>query len=146
MIEKEELQQESDSLVEVNSLKEQIAVLKENEKVLIAEVQRLSARVSGHVDLSYTEDDIIKGFEEFLLMEDRSLQVLIREVGYDILSLALQGCSEEILNKVFLNMSTNGADMLREDIAINRATRPEVIVSAKKELLRSMQRLLFLGR
>ena len=55
-------------------------------------------------------------FEDIVQIDDRSLQLVLREVDNKDLSLALKATPGEVSEKVFRNMSTRAADMLREEI------------------------------
>ena len=55
-------------------------------------------------------------FEDIVMLDDRSLQMVLREVDSKDLSLALKATPQEVADKVFRNMSKRAADMLREEI------------------------------
>jgi flagellar motor switch protein FliG len=55
-------------------------------------------------------------FEDIVMIDDRSVQRVLREVESQDLALSLKGASNEVSQKVFSNMSARAADMLREDI------------------------------
>ena len=55
-------------------------------------------------------------FEDIVQIDDRSLQLVLRQVETKDLSLALKATPQEVADKVFTNMSTRAADMLREEI------------------------------
>ena len=55
-------------------------------------------------------------FEDIVQIDDRSLQLVLRQVETKDLSLALKATPQEVAEKVFKNMSTRTADMLREEI------------------------------
>ena len=49
-------------------------------------------------------------------MDNRGLQVLLKEVGRDDLLLALKTSNDEIKSRIFRNMSERAAQMLRQDL------------------------------
>jgi len=55
-------------------------------------------------------------FEDIVMLDDRSLQMVLRDVDSKDLSLALKGTQGEVADKIFRNMSKRAADMLREEI------------------------------
>jgi flagellar motor switch protein FliG len=55
-------------------------------------------------------------FEDVLLLDDRSMQRVLKEVDTKDLSTALKGASEELQEKFFRNMSSRAAEMIREDM------------------------------
>ncbi len=55
-------------------------------------------------------------FEDIVTLDDRSLQLVLREVDQKDLSLALKATPDEVAAKVYKNMSKRAGDMLREEI------------------------------
>ena len=56
-------------------------------------------------------------FEDIIMLDDRSLQLVLREVDTKDLSLAMKATSDEVAEKIYKNMSKRAADMLREEIS-----------------------------
>ena len=55
-------------------------------------------------------------FENLVALDGRSLQMILREVNNDSLTMALKIASEEMKEKIFANMSARAADMIRDDL------------------------------
>ena len=55
-------------------------------------------------------------FEDILMLDDRSIQRVLREVENSELAVALKNANEEVQNVIFNNMSTRLVDMIKEDI------------------------------
>jgi flagellar motor switch protein FliG len=55
-------------------------------------------------------------FENLVALDGRSLQMILREVNNDSLTLALKTASEQMKEKIFANMSARAADMIRDDL------------------------------
>jgi flagellar motor switch protein FliG len=55
-------------------------------------------------------------FENLVALDGRSLQMILREVNNDSLTLALKTASEQMKDKIFANMSARAADMIRDDL------------------------------
>jgi flagellar motor switch protein FliG len=55
-------------------------------------------------------------FENLVALDGRSLQMILREVSNDSLTLALKTASDEMKEKIFANMSSRAADMIRDDL------------------------------
>ena len=55
-------------------------------------------------------------FEDIVMLDDRSLQMVLRDVDTKDLSLAMKGTQPEVSEKIYKNMSKRAADMLREEI------------------------------
>lgn len=55
-------------------------------------------------------------FEDLIDLDGRSLQMILREINNDSLTLALKTASEQMREKIFSNMSQRAADMIRDDL------------------------------
>jgi len=55
-------------------------------------------------------------FEDIILVDDRSLQKLLREVDTKELAMALKGVGNELREKFFNNMSERATEMLKEEM------------------------------
>ena len=80
-------------------------------------------------------------FENLLDLDDRSIQLLLREIQSDSLILALKGASEPLREKVFKNMSQRAAEMLREDLESKGPVRVSEVEGEQKEILKIVRRL-----
>ena len=58
------------------------------------------------------EKIIIKGFEDILLLDDRSVQRILRETANDDLAVALKSADQEICEKIHANMSERAKEAL----------------------------------
>lgn len=56
-------------------------------------------------------------FEDIVLLDDRSVQLVVREVDTKELALAMKATNEDVTAKIYKNMSKRAADMLREEIS-----------------------------
>lgn len=80
-------------------------------------------------------------FENLLDIDDRGIQLLLREVQSDSLIIALKGASQELRDKVFKNMSQRAAEMLREDLESKGPVRLSEVEGEQKEILKIARRL-----
>ncbi len=80
-------------------------------------------------------------FENLLDVDDRGIQLLLREIQSDSLILALKGASEELREKIFKNMSQRAAEMLREDLEAKGPVRLSEVEAEQKEILKTARRL-----
>jgi flagellar motor switch protein FliG len=80
-------------------------------------------------------------FENLLDVDDRGIQLLLREVQSDALIIALKGASPELREKVFKNMSQRAAEMLREDLESKGPVRLSEVENEQKEILKIARRL-----
>lgn len=80
-------------------------------------------------------------FENMMDIDDRSIQMILREVQSDSLVLALKGASEPLREKIFKNMSQRAAEMLREDLEARGPVRLSEVEAEQKEILKVVRRL-----
>ncbi|HQN47165.1 MAG TPA: flagellar motor switch protein FliG [Rugosibacter sp.] len=80
-------------------------------------------------------------FENLLEIDDRGIQLLLREVQSDALIIALKGASPDLRDKIFKNMSQRAAEMLKEDLESKGPVRLSEVESQQKESLKIAHRL-----
>ena len=80
-------------------------------------------------------------FENLLDVDDRGIQAILREVQSDSLIIALKGAPPELREKIFKNMSTRAAEMLREDLEARGPVRLSEVEAEQKEILKTVRRL-----
>ena len=80
-------------------------------------------------------------FEKLLLIEDKGIQLLLKEIESESLIIALKGSPQEIRDKFLKNMSTRAADMLREDIEMRGPVRVSQVEAEQKSILLIVRRL-----
>ena len=96
---------------------------------------------SHDADLAQNILDQMFVFENLLEVEDRSIQLILREVQSESLIVALKGASEELREKIFKNMSQRAGDALREDLSGKGPVKVSEVEAEQKEILRTVQRL-----
>lgn len=80
-------------------------------------------------------------FEDVTKIDDRGIQLLLKEVPNDRLLLALKTANEEIRAKIFKNISARAAEMLREDLSNMGPARLSDVESAQQEIVNVARRL-----
>lgn len=80
-------------------------------------------------------------FEDIVMIDDRSVQRVLREVESQDLALALKGSSNEVTQKIFNNMSSRAADMLKEDIEFMGPVRLRDVEEAQQRIVNIIRRL-----
>ena len=80
-------------------------------------------------------------FENLLDVDDRGIQLLLREVQSDALIVALKGASPELREKVFNNMSQRAAEMLRDDLEAKGPVRLSEVEAEQREILKIVRKL-----
>jgi flagellar motor switch protein FliG len=92
-------------------------------------------------DLAQKIIDEMFVFDNLIDVEDRGIQLLLREIQSESLILALKGANEAMREKVFRNMSQRAAEMLREDLESKGPVRLSEVESEQKEILKIARRL-----
>lgn len=85
--------------------------------------------------------DLMFVFEDLKEIDDRGIQVLMREVASDQLILALKGADDSFKEKIFKNMSKRAAELLRDDLASKGPVKVTDVEAAQKAILVIARRL-----
>jgi len=85
-------------------------------------------------------------FEDLMEIEDRSIQLILREVQSESLIVALKGASEELREKILKNMSQRAAEMLREDLESKGPVKLSEVEAEQKQILKIVHRLVEEGQ
>ncbi len=80
-------------------------------------------------------------FEDIVLLEDRSLQLVLREIESKDLALALKASSSEVGEKIYKNMSKRAAEMLREEIEYMGPVRIRDVEEAQQKIVNVIRKL-----
>jgi flagellar motor switch protein FliG len=80
-------------------------------------------------------------FENLLDLDDKGIQLLLREVQSESLIVALKGANEQLREKVFKNMSQRAGEMLKEDLEAKGPVRVSEVEAQQKEILKIVRRL-----
>ncbi len=80
-------------------------------------------------------------FEDIVMIDDRSLQMVLREVDTKDLSLALKATNQDVQAKVFKNMSKRAGDMLREEIEYMGPVKIRDVEEAQQRIVNVIRRL-----
>jgi flagellar motor switch protein FliG len=91
------------------------------------------------MDNMFTFDDLEK-------VDDRAIQALLKEVQSESLVIALKGATPEMRERVFKNMSSRGAETLREDLESRGPVRVSEVEAEQKEMLKIVRRLVDEGQ
>lgn len=105
------------------------------------EQQVLEAISDADEDLSNEIQDNMFVFDNLSEVDDRGMQTLLREVSSDQLLLALRGAADNLKDKIFGNMSSRAAEMLKDDLEAAQPARLSDVEAAQKEILSVARRL-----
>lgn len=80
-------------------------------------------------------------FEDIMLVNDKGIQAVLKEVENDELSVALKTASEDLKNKLLSNMSERAASMVREDMEFMGPVRVSDVEAAQQRIVDIVRRL-----
>ena len=80
-------------------------------------------------------------FENLMDVDDRGIQLLLREIQSESLVIALKGAAGELREKIFRNMSSRASEMLREDLESMGPVRVSEVEAQQKQILQIVRRL-----
>ena len=80
-------------------------------------------------------------FEHLITLDGRSLQMILREVNNDSLTLALKTASEQMKEKIFANMSSRAADMIRDDLEVMGPVRLSEVELMQQSIVKIAMKL-----
>ncbi len=80
-------------------------------------------------------------FEDILMLDDRSIQRVLREVENSELAIALKGANEEVQNVIFNNMSTRLSAMIKEDMEYMGPVRMKDVEEAQQKIVNIIRKL-----
>ncbi len=80
-------------------------------------------------------------FEDILLLDDRAIQRVMRDVDNSDLSVALKGANEEVQAAIFKNMSSRMATMIKEDMEFMGPVRMKDVEEAQQKIVGIIRKL-----
>jgi flagellar motor switch protein FliG len=80
-------------------------------------------------------------FEDLLRLDDRTIQLILKEVDSKDLAVALRGSSEQVKDRILANMSQRAAEMLREEMEFMQPQRRRVVEEAQSKVVGVVRRL-----
>lgn len=80
-------------------------------------------------------------FEDIVLLDDRSIQRVLREVDSVELAKALEGADSEVCDKIYRNMSKRAATMLKEEMEFLVPLSIKDVYEAKRKIVSVIRRL-----
>ncbi len=80
-------------------------------------------------------------FEDIVLLDDRSIQKVLREVDTQDLAKALKGVDAEVQEKIYRNMSKRAASLLREDMDFMGPIRLRDVEESQQKIVNIIRKL-----
>ena len=92
-------------------------------------------------DLTLQIQDNMFTFENLSMVDNRAIQVMMRNIDSDLLMVALKGASEETRDKFFDNMSQRAKAMFIDDMESKGPMRISDVEDAQKNIMRIARKL-----
>ncbi|MFC1490838.1 flagellar motor switch protein FliG [Candidatus Latescibacterota bacterium] len=80
-------------------------------------------------------------FEDLLILDDKSIQMILKEVDTKDLAIALKASSDELKDKVFKNVSERVIDMIKEEMEYAGPIRLSVVEETQQRIVEVVRRL-----
>ena len=80
-------------------------------------------------------------FEDILLLDDRAIQRVLRDVDNGDLAIALKGSNEDVQNAIFNNLSKRLAVMIKEDMEFMGPVRMKDVEEAQQKIVNIIRKL-----
>lgn len=80
-------------------------------------------------------------FEDIMLVNDKGIQAVLKEVENETLALALKTASDELKEKIFKNMSERASTLIQEDMEYMGPVRVSDVEAAQQKIVDIVRRL-----
>ncbi len=86
-------------------------------------------------DLATEVKNLLFVFEDIANLDDRSIQRILKEVDGKDLAFALKGAEEDMLNRIYRNMSSRASTLLREEIELLGPVRMREVSKSQQAIV-----------
>jgi flagellar motor switch protein FliG len=80
-------------------------------------------------------------FEDIFTLDERSIQMIMREVSTETLTLSLKTCTDELKEKIFRNISSRAAELIKEDLEVMGPVRLSDVEKSQSEIVKVASKL-----
>ena len=106
-----------------------------------AEKHILQTLETENTELAAEIKNMMFVFDDLVLLDDRSVQRLLKEVETKDLSVALKAASNEVKNKIYSNVSERVSMMIKEEMEFMGPMRLSDVESAQQGIVETIRRL-----
>ena len=111
-----------------------------SESEILDSLEEVNPALASEIrDLMFTFDDILK-------LSDRDIMELLKEVNKDDLIRALKIADEQMKDKIFKNMSSRAAEMLKEDMEVMPPIRLSEVEKSQRKIIETIKKLEYEGK
>jgi len=106
-----------------------------------AEKNILQAIEAENAELAMEIKNLMFVFDDLILLDDRGVQRLLKEVETKDLAIAMKAASEEVKNKIFANVSERVAVLVKEEMEFMGPMRLSDVEAAQQRIVETVRRL-----
>lgn len=92
-------------------------------------------------ELGQKIQDLMFIFENLLDIDDKGIQIILREISSEELVLALKGADQAVRQKIFKNMSKRATELLKDDLENKGPVKVSDVENAQKQILNVARKL-----
>lgn len=105
------------------------------------ETRILATIEESNPDLAEQIRELMFTFEDMVLIDSRGMQLILKEVQQQDLTMALKTASEPIKELIFSSMSQRASEMLREDLEVLGPVKVSDVEKAQQNLVKISRKL-----
>ncbi|HTV10774.1 MAG TPA: flagellar motor switch protein FliG [Acidimicrobiales bacterium] len=107
----------------------------ETERTIMARIDEVDEKLAQEIrQRLFTIEDLLK-------LEDKALQLLLRQVDTRELAMAMKGTSDVLRERIFSNLSERATENLREEMDLLGPQRLTDVEKSRKEIVRTVRQL-----
>jgi len=106
-----------------------------------AEKKILESIAGEEPELATEIKNLMFVFEDIVLLDDRSIQRVLKEIDTQDLTLALKAVSEDVKSRILQNMSQRAAEMVEEEMEFMGPVRLSEVEGAQRKIIEVILRL-----
>lgn len=108
---------------------------KTTEQLVIEKIEEMDDTLAESIrQLMFVFDDLVN-------VDDRGIQMILKEISTEDLSLALKTASEALKEKIFRNMSQRAAQILKEEMQTRGPVRVSDVEKAQQNIVKTARKL-----
>jgi flagellar motor switch protein FliG len=108
---------------------------RDTERAVIGQIEQTDPKLAEEVK------SLLFVFEDLLVLDDITLQRVLREVEHKTIALALKGTSQDVRDKVMRNLSSRVVDVVKEEMDMMGPVRLRDVEEARRSIVAVVRRL-----
>ncbi len=80
-------------------------------------------------------------FDDLIVLDDKSLRKVLKEIDFKELAIALKGAGDEIKNQIFGNLSTRAAEDIREEMDMMGPVRIKNVEESQQRIITILRKM-----